>query len=86
MAPHRISPFLSLEFSQHANTDAHDQTDPPRLHPSRHRTDFIGGAEALPVMSAAPGQVVPGSDFVGGAVSLTANIEHGETDMEECAA
>ena len=49
-------------------------------------TDFIGGAEALPVMSAAPGQVVPGSDFAGGATPLTANIEHGETDMEECAA
>ena len=48
-------------------------------------TDFIGGAEALPVMSAAPGRVVPGSDFVGGAVP-PANIEHGETDMEECAA
>ena len=34
--------------------------------------DFVGGAEVLPVRPATPSQIVPGSDFAGGAVSLTA--------------
>jgi hypothetical protein len=48
-------------------------------------TDFIGGAEALPVRSAGPGQVVPGSDFAGGAVPLTAKVDQGEPDKERAA-
>ena len=35
-------------------------------------SDFIGGAEALPVKPAMPGQPVPGSDFGGGTGPLTA--------------
>ena len=31
-------------------------------------SDFVGGAEALPVRSTGPGEVVPGSDFAGGAL------------------
>ena len=45
-------------------------------------TDFIGGAEALPVRSAGPAEVVPGSDFAGGAVPLTAGVQQGEPDEE----
>jgi hypothetical protein len=48
-------------------------------------TDFIGGAEALPVRSAGPGQVVPGSDFAGGAAPLTAKVDQGEPDKERAA-
>jgi hypothetical protein len=38
-------------------------------------TDFIGGAVALPAWPAEPSQLVPGSDFAGGTVPLTAEIE-----------
>jgi hypothetical protein len=49
-------------------------------------SDFIGGAEDLPVRPAAPGQVVvPGSDFAGGAVPLTAEGEPGEPGEEQVA-
>jgi hypothetical protein len=48
-------------------------------------TDFIGGATALPVKSAGPGQIVPGSDFAGGALPLTAEVEQGEPDEERAA-
>jgi hypothetical protein len=34
-------------------------------------SDFIGGAEVLPVKPTPPGQIVPGSDFAGGAMPLT---------------
>jgi len=36
-------------------------------------SDFIGGAEVLPVKPAPPGQIVPGSDFAGGAMPLAAD-------------
>jgi hypothetical protein len=45
-------------------------------------TDFIGGAAALPVRPAEPSQVVLGSDFGGGTVPLTAEVEHGEPAEE----
>ena len=48
-------------------------------------TDFIGGATALPVKSAGPGEIVPGSDFAGGALPLTAEVEQGEPDEERAA-
>jgi hypothetical protein len=48
-------------------------------------TDFIGGATALPVKSAGPGQAVPGSDFAGGALPLPAEVEQGEPDEERAA-
>ena len=34
-------------------------------------TDFVGGAEPLAARPGAPGQVVPGSDFAGGATPPT---------------
>ena len=43
------------------------------------------GATALPVRSAGPGQVVPGSDFAGGALPLTAEVDQGEPDKERAA-
>jgi hypothetical protein len=46
-------------------------------------TDFIGGAEALPVRSAGPGPIVPGSDFAGGAMPLTAEVEQGNPTRSE---
>jgi hypothetical protein len=48
-------------------------------------TDFVGGAEALPVKPAMPGRAVPGSDFAGGAAPLTVEAERGEPDQERAA-
>jgi hypothetical protein len=48
-------------------------------------SDFVDGAEALPVKSAGPGEVVPGSDFAGGAVPLTAEVQDDEPDGEQAA-
>ena len=42
-------------------------------------TDFVGGAEPLPVRPAGPADMTPGSDFAGGAAPLTAEIPQGET-------
>jgi hypothetical protein len=36
-------------------------------------SDFTGGAEVLPVKPTPPGQIVPGSDFAGGAMPLAAD-------------
>jgi hypothetical protein len=35
-------------------------------------SDFTGGAEAMPVRPTGSGPIVPGSDFAGGAMPLTA--------------
>ena len=48
-------------------------------------TDFIGGAEALPAKPAPHGQNVPGSDFAGGALPLTAGVGQGEFDKDRAA-
>jgi hypothetical protein len=48
-------------------------------------SDFIGGAEALPVKLAMPGLIVPGSDFGGGTVPLTAEVVRGEPEEERAA-
>jgi hypothetical protein len=40
-------------------------------------SDFVGGAEAMRVRAAEPGPVVPGSDFAGGALPLTGEVERG---------
>jgi hypothetical protein len=37
------------------------------------------------VKSAGPGEIVPGSDFAGGALPLTAEVEQGEPDEERAA-
>ena len=59
------------------------RTTTPILHDAAPvGTDFVGGAEALPVRSAGPAEVVPGSDFAGGAVPLTAGVQQGEPDEE----
>jgi hypothetical protein len=39
--------------------------------------EFVGGAEAMPTLPAEPGPIVPGSDFAGGALPLTAEVEQG---------
>ena len=48
-------------------------------------TDFVGGADALPVKPAAAGQMVAGSDFAGGAVPLNAQNKRGEPDEKRAA-
>jgi hypothetical protein len=48
-------------------------------------SDFVGGAEALPVRAAEPGPVVPGSDFAGGPLPLTAEVERGQPNEERAA-
>jgi hypothetical protein len=48
-------------------------------------SDFVGGAEALPVRSTGPGEVVPGSDFAGGTSPLTDEDEHGQPSEEHVA-
>ena len=45
-------------------------------------TDFVGGAEPLPVRPAGPADMTPGSDFAGGAAPLTAEIPQGETERQ----
>ena len=45
-------------------------------------SDFVGGAEAMPVQPAESGPIVPGSDFAGGALPLTAEAERGQPNEE----
>jgi hypothetical protein len=39
----------------------------------------------MPVRPAEPGPIVPGSDLAGGALPLTAEVEHGQPDEERAA-
>jgi hypothetical protein len=48
-------------------------------------SDLVGGAEAMPVRPAESGPVVPGSDFAGGALPLTAEVERGQPNEERAA-
>jgi hypothetical protein len=48
-------------------------------------SDFVGGAEALPVRPAGHEPVVPGSDFAGGAVPLTAEAQRSRPEEERAA-
>jgi hypothetical protein len=62
----------------------------PTTRPIRHDAipvgfDFVGGAEAMPVRPAEPGPVVPGSDFAGGALPLTDEVERGQPNEERAA-
>ena len=83
MPPHHTSPINSLEF--HSMPIQTRPTNPILHDAIPMGTDFIGGATALPVRSAGPGQVVPGSDFAGGALPLTAEVDQGEPDKERAA-
>ena len=47
--------------------------------------DFVGGAEAMPVQPTQPGPIVPGSDFAGGALPLTAKVVQGQPNRERVA-
>jgi hypothetical protein len=65
-------------------------TQTPTIRPIRHDaipvgSDFVGGAEAMPVRPAEPGPVVPGSDFAGGALPLTDEVERGQPNEERAA-
>jgi hypothetical protein len=46
-------------------------------------SDFVGGAEAMPVQPGEPGPIVPGSDFAGGALPLTAEVEQASPTRSE---
>ena len=83
MPPHHTSPINSLEF--HSMPIQTRPTNPILHDAIPMGTDFIGGATALPVKSAGPGQAAPGSDFAGGALPLTAEVEQGEPDKERAA-
>ena len=48
-------------------------------------SDFVGGTEAMPVRPTEPGPIVPGSDFAGGALPLTAEAERGQPNEERAA-
>jgi hypothetical protein len=54
-------------------------------------SDFAGGAEAMPVQPGEPGEpgepgpIVPGSDFAGGALPLTAEVEQGQPNTKRAA-
>jgi hypothetical protein len=39
----------------------------------------------MPVPAAEPGSIVPGSDFAGGALPLTAEVERGQPNKERAA-
>jgi hypothetical protein len=70
--PHSPSTY-SLEF--HC-MPTQTRTTRPTLHDAIEvGSDFVGGAEAMPVRPATPGPIVPGSDFAGGALPLTAEVE-----------
>ena len=63
-------------------------TQTPTTRPIRHDaipvgSEFVGGAEAMPVWPAETGPVVPGSDFAGGALPLTAEVERGQPTRSE---
>jgi hypothetical protein len=65
-------------------------TQTPTTSPIRHDaipvgSDFVGGAEAMPVQPADPGPIVPGSDFAGGALPMTAEVEQGQPNEERAA-
>jgi len=54
----------------------------PILHESiAAGTDFVSGAEPLPVRPTGPAEVAPGSDFAGGAVPLTSETHQSETEQ-----
>jgi hypothetical protein len=58
-------------------------TTMPILHESVPAgTDFVGGAEPLPVRPAGPAEATRGSDFAGGAVPLTSEPHQGETEQQ----
>lgn len=62
------------------------RTTSPILHDAMPvGSDFVGGAEAMPVRAAEPGPIVPGSDFAGGALPLTAEVERGQPNEERAA-
>jgi hypothetical protein len=48
-------------------------------------SDFVGGTEAMPVRATEPGPIVPGSDFAGGALPLTAEAEGGQPNEQRAA-
>ena len=48
-------------------------------------SDFVGGAETMPVRRTEPGPIVPGSDFAGGALPLTAEAERGQPNEKRAA-
>jgi hypothetical protein len=48
-------------------------------------SDFVGGAEDMPVQPGEPGPIVPGSDFAGGALPLTAEVEQGQPNKKRAA-
>ena len=48
-------------------------------------SEFIGGADAMPVWPAETGPVVPGSDFAGDALPLTDEVERGQPNEERAA-
>jgi hypothetical protein len=82
-APTALPAIYSLEF--HCMP-----TQTPTTRPILHDalpvgSDFVGGAEAMPVRPAEPGPVVPGSDFAGGALPLTAEVERGQPNKERAA-
>ena len=60
-------------------------TTRPILHDIPVGSDFVGGAEAMPVRAADPGPAFPGSDFAGGALPLTAEVERGQPNEERAA-
>jgi hypothetical protein len=62
------------------------RTTSPILHDTMPvGSDFVGGAEAMPVRRTDPGPIVPGSDFAGGALPLTAEAERGQPHEERAA-
>jgi hypothetical protein len=62
------------------------RTTSPILHDTMPvGSDFVGGAQAMPVRRTDPGPIVPGSDFAGGALPLTAEAERGQPNEERAA-
>ena len=82
-APTALSSISSLEF---CCMPTRTRTIRPILHDAIPvGSDFVGGAEAMPVRTTEPGPVVPGSDFAGGALAQTAEVERGQPNEERAA-
>ena len=80
---HNTAPPRSLEFHC-MPTPTH--TTRPILHDAPPvGSDFVGGAEAMPVQPGEPGPIVPGSDFAGGALPLTAEVNRGQPNKKRAA-
>jgi hypothetical protein len=78
--------FPSIDSLEFCCMPTQTRTTRPILHDAIPvGSDFVGGAEAMPVRRTEPGPIVLGSDFAGGELPLTAEAERGQPNEERAA-